>query len=176
MFGLQYRALMASEIPDELDCRRLAASGKSLEGTIRVASFDRFDGNYRIVGDTQVSLHAVQDAGGKLTLTGSFVAPMQAQCQRCMQTMTLTLKGEFELQLVDSESEAENEDDAVYAPDGRLTPRLVIEDEILLAVPMIPLHNNSDCHPGEQSASDTEQRQRPFAGLDQLIKNSESND
>ncbi|MGB1885584.1 MAG: YceD family protein [Gammaproteobacteria bacterium] len=170
MFRLQYRALMVREIPASIDCRRLAVAGEPLEGALAATGFSRLDGAFRIIGNPAVSVGVREDEEHKLILKGIFTAPMGAECQRCLTPFSLSLHGEFEVVLVASESEAEQIDDSAVAPNGQLNLLALIEDEILLACPMIALHENETCHASERSEEPAADRQKPFAHLGDMLR------
>ena len=163
---------MVAELPAEIDCRRLLASGGTLAGTIAAARLGRVGGIFRVKGTTAVRLLLACDAAGKMVVSGDFVAPLEAQCQRCLDWMMLELSGEFELDVVTDEDEpGGGADNLVLAIAGRLGIVQLIEDELLLACPMIPLHEARDCRgegPAGPEPADGE-RQKPFAALGKLL-------
>jgi uncharacterized protein len=60
------------------------------------------------------------------------------------------------------------------APDGRVALSELVEEELLLAVPLVPRHEDlRECGPAAEAAApqaDEEAVQRPFAGLGELLK------
>lgn len=175
MFGLSYAPFMAAEIPPEVDCLHLPRDAVQLEGVVRPASLARVSGDFRIAGDTHARLTIERnDNRNNLIsghLTGSFTAPLEARCQRCLDWMALKLEREFSLDVLTRLPQQEPEDDYVYAENGRLAVITLIEDEILLACPMIPAHDAAACAAGaEDPVRASSERQKPFAGLDELVR------
>ena|SRR5664279_5297287 len=95
-------------------------------------------------------------AGGRRLVEGAGVQPSLAiaadteatlECQRCLQPMLLPLHAERRIFFVEGEDaaaalDAESEDD-VLALTPALDLRELIEDELLLALPLVPRH--ADC-------------------------------
>jgi uncharacterized protein len=69
-------------------------------------------------------------------------------CQRCMRPMPLRVDTDSPVLLVESESEAENapvEWETYLAAEGRLSPAALAAEELLLVLPIVPLHAAADC-------------------------------
>lgn len=109
-------------------------------------------------------------------------------CQRCMQPMTLPLQvaaTNVALVAADSDADAVPEDwETFLAADGLLTGAQLVAEELLLALPIVPLHAlDTECAarpviavplaPAAQAAADTntqESAARPFAQLRALLE------
>ena len=166
---------MAHELPSDIDYRRLLADGVALRGTVGMSRFSRVGPPLRLAGETRAELALERREDGEIVARGEFSAPMEAQCQRCLEWMALSIEGRFALVLRDpavvrpAAQEDADEDDYVEAPDGRLGVVELIEDELLLACSMVPLHERGPC--ADRAARDAarEERHRPFAGLGALL-------
>ncbi len=131
----------------------------------------RVDGNLRVAGPTHAELRLAREADGRRLLRGHFESTLEARCQRCLEWMTLGLDGEIEVEVVEA-GNAPSLDDHVLAVDGKLDLIALIEDELLLACPMIPLHAARDCAgaaAGEAEPAPEEQRHKPFAALAEMM-------
>ncbi len=163
---------MPAELPVEVDCRRLLAAGGTLSGTIAATRLTRVDGLFRARAAVSAELTLSRDDNDRMVVNGHFSAPLDAQCQRCLDWMAIEVEGEFELDVVESANAADrDDDDLVYSVAHRLDIAALVEDEVLLACPMIPVHAERDCG-GEQAPSPrvpSEKRYKPFAALDQLL-------
>ena len=102
-------------------------------------------------------------------------------CQRCLAPMTWPLDGESRAAIVAAESDADRvpqEFETVHAPDDRIRVGDLVEEELLLALPLVPLHAEPDeCAtegdvPGavEEDAAPEHETQRPFEQLGELLK------
>lgn len=160
---------MTDELPDAIDLAPLADSGKALVGRLDGARLGRVTGEFRMAGSAEAALAVSRDGNGRLRLAGEIEAPLEARCQRCLEWMPLALRARIDVLAVSDETAAPPEEDTVTAPEGRLALRELVEDEILLACPMIPAHDTPACHASAEQADETE-RHRPFAGLGELIK------
>jgi uncharacterized protein len=96
------------------------------------------------------------------------------ECQRCLQPMQLPLEATTRVALVTSEAEAARvpEDlEPVLAESGRISVAELITEELLLMLPIVPLHESGGCASapatGAESSAPTH---RPFAGLGDLLK------
>ena len=71
-------------------------------------------------------------------------AVVPLQCQRCLQTLAEPLQVERRIRFVRTEEEAtrldeESEDDVLVQP-SRLDLQELLEDELILALPLVPRH------------------------------------
>jgi uncharacterized protein len=101
-------------------------------------------------------------------------------CQRCLAPMTWPLESETRVALVAHESDADRvpqEVETVHAPDDRIRIGDLVEEELLLTLPLVPLHEDaSECTdqdevpaPAEEAAP-VQETQRPFERLGELLK------
>ena len=98
------------------------------------------------------------------------------QCQRCLQTMERSLERVSHIALIAAEDEAGRvpaEREPVLAPGGRISLGELLTEELLLLLPIVPLHEERECaskpataEPGASSA----ETHRPFANLADLLK------
>jgi uncharacterized protein len=126
-------------------------------------------------GDAVYELACDRDEQRRARLRGSVDAELTVMCQRCMGPMRLPVHADFLLAVVKGEAEAErlpDDYDALLLSEDRLQLSNVIEDELLLALPVAPLHAADECRvdPGKWAAKDTEPetasgRENPFAVL-----------
>jgi uncharacterized protein len=103
---------------------------------------------------------------------GHVSATLTLTCQRCLGEMTLPVDADSRLAFVDSataSAEVTGSREPVIAQNGQVSLATLIEEELLLALPLAPMHRDSDCV--ARSEPQTETRQKPFAGLRDLMKN-----
>ena len=169
MFSLYCAALMATELPDEFDCRQLPATGAQLSGAIAAARLRRIELPYRVDGPVRVRLTVQARAGGGFAVSGELAVPLAAQCQRCLEWMVLPLQLPVAVVAVTAAQAAQLEDaDWVALVDEKLQVSELVEDEVLLGCPLAPRHDTATCGPGAASATVTERKQ-PFARLADLL-------
>jgi uncharacterized protein len=111
-------------------------------------------------------------------------ARLQVICQRCMGPMPLAVETSSPVLVVESEREAEEAPagwETFLAPEGRLSLAALAAEELLLAVPIVPLHGaDSPCTPTAARANPAAAQQagtapdnasaRPFADLRALLE------
>lgn len=139
--------------PLRLAVAAFAADGGVLEGGWPGASLQRL-ADLQVppqdVGQAEVHWRAQGErrlkAGSEaeLWLTLSVQAPVWLTCQRCLQPMAVGLALDRRLRFVHGESQAEaldaESDDDVLALPRWLNLRELVEDELLLGLPLVPRH------------------------------------
>jgi uncharacterized protein len=143
-------------------CRRNAVVGAEL--------FARIAPPYRAKGDIEVRLEFHTDAQGRRALDGSVEGEIAAECQICLREMRVPVRAKFGFTLVANEAEGRllpPERDYLVEGGERIALRDLVEDEFLLALPMIPAHDEGQCAVGRSAEAD--RRNRPFAGLASLL-------
>jgi uncharacterized protein len=101
-------------------------------------------------------------------------------CQRCLKPMRHAVTGHARIALVVSEAEADRvppEFEPVHAPAGRIRLRDLVEEEVLLGLPLVPLHDDQrECAPAAPLAPEADianSMQTPFERLSELLKRKE---
>ena len=140
--------------PIEVDPWRFCRDGQSWETRSEVAAFPRLAHEFtqgtlfcRVVGRV--------DQRGSLSLQLSVSGEVELTCQRCLGSMPYKVEVERTLYLARNEAEMERLDalpdsDAIQAGE---TLNLVdlVEDEVLLSLPMATMHAEGECPvPGAQ--------------------------
>jgi uncharacterized protein len=101
-------------------------------------------------------------------------------CQRCLSPMAWPLGGESRVAIVAVESDADRvpqDFETVHAVDDRIRVSDLVEEELLLTLPLVPLHEDASECAGEGAAPVVEaesppeqETQRPFERLGELLK------
>lgn len=173
---------MLAPLPEYLDPLQLADRQVELRGRLPLAAMSRLvETLVDDAGEAEVELRFDRDAGGRRLLQGALRATVTVTCQRCLGACELSLRSELRLAIVGSEDEAERlpeEFDPLLA-EGRLRTLTLVEDELILAMPLVPMHSErSACVPeealrkGPPDASEptAQARKNPFAALAALKK------
>jgi uncharacterized protein len=106
----------------------------------------------------------------------NFTAQLQLRCQRCLEAMTVQMQGGSLVHLVENEAAARglpDEAETLLAPEGKLLLRDLVEEDLLLSLPIAPRHESGSCGAASAPAAavdDAEQVQRPFAALEELMR------
>jgi len=158
-----------SVLPDPF---KFAAEGRSLSGAIRLADLPRLgDVLLDKSGSVQFSLVGEVGIDRKPRMRLAISGELQVRCQRCLGSMVWPLEVDALFELVrpgqpiaDDELE-EDEFDAIEAtPDMDVTA--LVEDEIVLAVPIAPRHEKCEAPRPDGGAV----KESPFASLEKLRK------
>ena len=87
--------------------------------------------------------------GTWLTVELAYSADVQLACQRCLEPVRQRVVGEVSLAVLDSApdgSQLPEGCEPVELEDGRLSPVHVIEDELIVSLPLVPKHARvEDC-------------------------------
>lgn len=83
---------------------------------------------------------------GKPAVTGELQGTVVLTCQRCMQPVDIELDDTFQVILVEEErSDEPGGYEPVVAKASRLDLAWLAEEQALLALPLVPMHENEDC-------------------------------
>ena len=165
----------ANRLPRHVDPRKLAAKAAHLQGDIPAEELPRLLEAVVSVEDAGVELDFTRDQEHRFVVDGRYNLRVTMSCQRCMQPVQESLSGEVHVGVVWDEERA-------AALPKRLDPWLVssesadlyelMEDEFLLALPIVAYHTEEDCAArGSFSTVGHEvARENPFSILAKLKK------
>ena len=154
-----------------IDGLEFARSASRLQGVWPVAGFERLRDALRTdEGTISYELQGVPEVLGRPALRLKVDGALQLVCQRCLGAMEYPLHIEVALLLAATQAEMDAEPLDAEGPEsivaGREMPvRALVEDEVLLAIPIAPRH--PACAGGKKDAASP--KQMPFAGLRGLI-------
>ena len=139
---------MLASPADRTDPWRLAAQGRTLTGRMALGSLPRLAPSLVDSGDVEYRLAFHLDSDHRAVVSGQVAARLLVQCQRCLEPLAIAVDSRFELAFVRGLDEAarlpETYEPAV-AEDGRVRPADLVEDELLLALPPVPVHADPAC-------------------------------
>lgn len=131
-------------------------------------------------GEARYELDFGRDEFGTAYLDVRVKAPLTLVCQRTLEPFVLPLTLESRLGLIKAEREEAalppGCEPLLVSEDGRLSPTEVIEDELLLALPLVPVNPAASLPPevtgaGAEEDSAPGPSDNPFAVLRELKKN-----
>ncbi len=164
-----------------VDTWELARLQRELRGEAALAGFDRLLEGLPEQPERKVSwsLAGETDKLGRRFMSLRADAVVTLECQRCLQPFDLQLTAESRLELLESESEIEDEDteEDPDAPDrvagsSHFDVLELVEDELILALPYVPKHEVCPSLPDALKSAeggDTD-RPSPFSVLAKLKK------
>lgn len=169
----------------QVDLEKLGGRTWQAAGRLPAAAMPDLADAVEETGPAEATLSATGERGGVVRVTGRVEGAVRLNCARCMKTFDLTLSAEVERlyaagedpTLLEPEHEMVEEID--YIPDGLFSPARMVEEELILLIPMIPVcdeacrglcagcgadlnHGACSCPPEEPSG--------PFAALKALKK------
>lgn len=130
----------------------MVSARRSFAGTLPVAAMPRLCGMLAgNEGTAQYALDFGRDEFGTAYLQVHVEAPLTLTCQRTLEPFVMPLTVDSQLGLIRSEREEAalppGSEPLLVAEDGRLNPAEVIEDELLLALPLVPVNPDSSLPP-----------------------------
>jgi uncharacterized protein len=160
-----------SGLPALIDPVLLAERGARLAGRLALKGMPRLcESCVGEAGEVEVDLE-FRRPGELREMAGEVRAVIRVRCQRCLEPMELTLQTSPHLILLrpgEREDLVEAEADTLVV-DKPVALGTLIEDELILALPMIPMHAPGACPSGAEGET-TPQKRNPFAVLQNLKK------
>ena len=171
--------IMSVTLPESVDAWRMVSARRSFEGSLPVAMLPRLCSALAgSEGMVSYRLDFGRDALGTDYVEVHAQAPLTLLCQRTLEPFALPVTVDNRLGLIRKERDEAGLppgcEPLLVAEDGRLAPADVIEDELLLALPLVPM--NPDSHlpdavvGGDEEGEDAAPQDNPFAVLRELKK------
>ncbi|MBT3204363.1 MAG: hypothetical protein HOM14_11255 [Gammaproteobacteria bacterium] len=122
--------------------------------------------------DLKVTFEFSTDVYQHPSIKGHLDTELLVECQRCLEPMVHPIDLDFHLLIDATEEDVQSfQIDTVYTDEGYLDVFEVIEDELILALPLISMHEDSTCNKNWQPDSDEEmvvEKVNPFSVLEAL--------
>jgi uncharacterized protein len=166
---------MHQKLPKEIDPLRLAQNGLKLTGELAVTEMPRLAQSL-VNNEAMVDVDIAFDVDEVNTpfMRGKFTATVSMTCERCMKEVKVDLNVSCLLAMVTNERKieglAEQYDPWLLESSDDVLLSSVIEDELILALPLVPRHDEA-CLPASEWSSademveDVEEKVSPFAVL-----------
>jgi uncharacterized protein len=105
-------------------------------------------------------------------VAGRLQTSLELECQRCLKPLELAMDVDFRL-LIDASDEllGNSSEDTLYSDDGYIDIAEVVEDELILALPLVAMHEDTACNENWRASElqvETPVKENPFAVLQQL--------
>lgn len=173
---------MPPDLPHLLEPERLAKRGETITGHYAIPDLERLQGLlYDPSGTVHFRLEFSHDKDKRQSyIRGMLQADLHLVCQRCLGCLPYTIDSRFILGITQEDTRlTEWPDDCEILPVGQepVLLAVLIEDELILALPITAMHAESDC-PVAAGTSQLNDDQRvdekpgPFADLKKMIRNS----
>lgn len=166
-------------IPYQVDPRRFADRALTFTGVWPLSAFARLTELITSSdGEVQISLSFSRDEQNLPVVEMSVSTQVSMTCQRCLEQALLPIAGDYRYVVIrpgSDDSLLPQEYDIIELDDEPLDVRALVEEELLLCLPIVPKHPDGECgHPdgyveaelsGEEIA-----KSNPFSVLAQLRK------
>jgi len=150
-----------------IDGLEFARTGATRSGTLEPGELPRLAELGCRAVELRYALRGGTSAQGKPMLLVEAAATLELECQRCLEALRLPIDVCTELELAESQEAIDAADDDV---DRVLAARsmpvaALVEDEVILALPMVPMHARCTAGARDNAAA----RPSPFAELAGLV-------
>lgn len=172
---------MSVTLPESVDAWRMVSARRSFQGEFPVVAMKRLG---EALAGTEGTAHYELDFGrdefGTAYLDVRVQVPVTLTCQRSLEPFVLPMAVDSRLGLIRSERDEAalppNVEPLLIADDSKLNLLEVIEDELLLALPLVPVNPDSTLPedvvgPTPEEVSSEGRSDNPFAVLRELKKN-----
>lgn len=165
-------------LPQHINMLRLSEHAADFHGSLLIKEMQRLATSlYSDGGEVEVNLSLGADEDGTRFCRVKLKTEVVLQCQRCMEPFIYGIMSDFLHGVVSSEREAETlpeQYEPVIVQDGMLIVQDIIEDELILKMPIVPMHPDVECKVSlpvtDSTWSDDEKgRESPFHVL-RLLK------
>lgn len=177
---------MSKALAERVDVSLLALQGARVEQEYRLARFTRLAGSLLADTGSATARFVFQQVEGMPAVTATVGTTVQLRCQRCLQPCGCELESTSSIVFTADEAEEARVPEgweAIAADPRRVALAELVEDELLLSLPLVPMHADAaDCGlavalvaapagpetaPVQDPGTTT---QRPFAKLAELLK------
>ena len=162
-------------IPTNIKLLSFAKKGLIFSQTYSVKDFPRIRELVTNIDDhVKVNLNFYIENGKIPCIEGSVELAAALDCQRCLNEVKLQLNPTFKLAFIIHENQAEDLDpsfETILNADEEFSTIEFVTDEVLISIPMIPMHSHECQSYKDKSPVIEQKRKNPFAVLEQL-KNS----
>lgn len=171
-----HRAPMSTALPERVDVARQVQARRTYEGSLPLASMHRLrDSLAADGGEVRYAIEFGKDAFGISFVALRVEAGLPLVCQRTLDVFVLPVAIDQRLGLIareEQEASLPEGYEPLLVPDGQLDLAGVVEDELILALPVVPLKPGAplDWSDAPAGAAVEEERPNPFAVLGALKK------
>ncbi|MCH9646039.1 MAG: YceD family protein [Proteobacteria bacterium] len=159
-------------IPANIKLLSFAKKGLVFSQTYTVKDFPRIKDMVSNIDDqVSVKLSFYIENGKIPCIEGSVELEVALDCQRCLKEVKLRLTPSFKLAFIIHENQAEDLDpsfETILNADEEFSTIEFITDEVLISIPMIPMHSHECQSYKDKSPVIEQKRENPFAVLKQL--------
>jgi uncharacterized protein len=167
---------MSASLPAVIDAWRMVAAGRELQGTLPLSAFTRLrESLVDTDGECRFALEFGRDAMNQPFVEVRADAELPLLCQRTLERYLHRVRLVQQLGLITSEAQEsalpEQMEPLLVPESGELQAIDLIEDELILALPVVPMNPDStlpDAFRAEEAEEALRKNQNPFSVLSAL--------
>lgn len=165
---------MSHWLTDRIDPWRIAEGEERLSGELDVSKMARLAAEILDAsGQVRVELRGGGSSGIWPVLNGRAEVDISVVCQRCLEPLSIPLRVEFRLGLVEAEDAAadlpEELDPLIVRRFDTCSSSTLVEDELILGLPIAPRHDGmAECGGEGFKKGGDDDTPRPFSDLGEL--------
>ena len=166
---------MQKKLPENVDFLKQVERNILIEGAWPVAKLERLaDALCNNQGEVTARLKFGTSAGTPC-LDGAVWAELEMRCERCLDPVKQLIKSDFRFGLITSEDEADllpKEFEPFLVSDSEQSLLVLVEDELLLSLPIVARHEEECCGILQKHKIDDDVQAdtyKPFAALKDLM-------
>lgn len=165
---------MSVALPQHIDVQKWADRDAVIDQIYPLSGFVRLtQGAVDAQGEVAVNVRLHRDAQGLFMLEGRMATTVNLTCQRCLEPVATGIDVELLLWLLRDEGQADLlPDDADYLAldeEGGIALADALEDELILALPLVPAHEDCEAFPVDNpEVAEAPKRENPFQVLASL--------
>ena len=176
--------MLNDSLPSQIDIRKLVLKGTKIAATVPVSTLSRFaDMLSEQSGLADVELQFYLDDQHIRRVDGHLLAKVNTICQRCLESMPLTIDTSFTLGVVWSEEDSQRlpaNIEPLIVGEELVDLSDVVSEELILSLPIVSYHETDDCrkvagYMSDATASSDDhiskndpERENPFKILERL--------
>ena len=169
--------MLKGPIPPHVDPRKFADRAATLEGELQLSELKRLvDPLEDDKGAVRARFEFGRDEQHVVVIRSELDVEVTMICQRCLEPVVLPIHSECDYAVVNEGSNTEHLPkgyDVLEVGEDPLDLLALIEEELLLALPIVPLHDLEICQPPAgpdepEPSEDEVTRSNPFSVLAQL--------
>ena len=176
-----------SPVPAYVDTRKIFLRQGNIAGFVPLEKLDRFRGLLASKqGSVFVELDFSTDDSGQRIISGHISANVVVICQRCLEPLGIALEDDIRLALLKDETKISSLDvelDPWICPDNKLDLASLVEEQLMLCIPIVSYHEAADCNRemgyaterGKPTASGKNGVMSPFSVLKSLKEDDATN-
>jgi uncharacterized protein len=169
---------MSGQLPETIKPQSLVDNEGHVSGFTALDKMERLAALLEnSAGTVETQLDFGRDARGIRFIRGSIRGELPLRCQRCLEAVTYPVDIDLSLALVVSEDQADRLPEGyepLFFDSTTLSLITLIEDELLLALPIVAMHPEDECSANKTAVSNRAEtdpaleKPHPFASLAQL--------